>query len=152
MLVAAMLTAAVFVRSAASVWPPDDVPTLQLSRPSLAMVLLLASSAVLTIANRGGARVFHFVAVALGAGFLALHGACAAMLWNSGLTLSAGGSYATAVYGLGLVHALLAAPGWVALGTASVRRLRETSAAFWSDYWHFVTGVWCLFFLALFGL
>jgi heme/copper-type cytochrome/quinol oxidase subunit 3 len=152
MLFAALFMAYGFVRSSSAVWPPVDVPVLDIRLPLMSTLLVIASSLALIFADRLHSRPLTGLALSLGLAFLAAQTIAAVQLWKSGMTPSTGGAYGTVVYGLCAAHALHVAPGLVALLAGVVTKPRVHTRAFWSAYWHFVAAVWCLLFVALFGV
>lgn len=152
MLFAALLMAYAFVRSSSSVWPPVDVPVLDVRLPLFSTALVIGSSVALVFADRRRSPSLTALASLLGLAFLGVQTVSALQLWKSGMTPSSGGAYGTVVYGLCVAHALHVAPGLVALVARLVTTLRVSTRAFWSAYWHFVAVVWCLLFVALFGV
>lgn len=152
MLFAGLFMAYGFVRSGAAVWPPADVPLLHIQLPLLATALVVLSSAASWVAERREHRGLFAVAALLGLAFLVVQAFSARQLIEAGLTPSSGGAYGTVIYGLCVAHALHVMPGFVALAAAAIGKLSDTARAFWCVYWHFVAAVWCLLFVALFGV
>lgn len=152
MLFAGLFMAYAFVRTSTAIWPPADVPSLDVRLPLLSTGWAVASSAVLWLASRRNHSALTVTAWLLGVLFLGSQIFAARQLWRSGLTPASGGAYGTVVYGLFAAHALHLAPGLVALPVTLLKNVTPPTRQFWFAYWHFITVVWCLLFVALFEL
>jgi cytochrome c oxidase subunit 3 len=148
------------VRARAPVWPPLDQPRLPLLLPGVNTVAIAASSAALLRAlgalRSGAQRVAgRWLALAAGLGclFLALQLVVWVGLWRAGL-LPSGGPYASAFYGLTVLHALHVAVGLLALGLHAARalagRAARLSVDLWAMYWHAVGAVWLVLYVAVY--
>ncbi|MFZ5471529.1 MAG: cytochrome c oxidase subunit 3 [Myxococcota bacterium] len=165
----AMMFAALFfvyggVRARAGTWPPVDLPALPLWLPLANTLVIALSSAALQyglfsvqrakVKALGPALLW---ALLLGALFLGLQTLLWASLWAEGLTMKAGGAYASVFYGLTALHALHVLVGLAGIGRVCARAFGgEFSAArylpvrLWAMYWHFVGVVWALMFVSIF--
>ena len=153
MLFAGLFMAYAFVRSTTAIWPPADVPLLDVRLPLLSTGWAVASSAVLWFANRRRDKAaLTAMAWLFGLLFLGCQIFAARQLRRSGLTPSSGGAYGTVLYGLFAAHALHLVPGLVALPVMLLKKVAQRTRQFWFAYWHFITVVWCLLFVALFGV
>lgn len=160
----AMMFAALFysygvLRTAALVWPPLGVPRIPLGLPAVNTALVILSSLCLLDGIRqaragamDGARSRVFLAVVLGAAFLALQWMVWRSTWDEGLRPGSG-PYGSVFWGLTVVHAIHVAVGLVALARIAIRGLLPSgtlSLRLWSMYWHFVGVVWVLLFLLVY--
>ncbi len=164
MLFASLFFSYAVLRLRAETWPPLGVAPLPKLLPFLNTLVLLASSAVLALGTRRGARPGALVpalrrTLALGALFLALQLAVWVPLWRAGFRMDNTGAYGSLFYGLTVFHALHVLAGLAALlalvpGAARGRwasgaqsRVRLTAM-----FWHFVDAVWVLMFVTIYLL
>lgn len=133
---AALLFVWADVRVTAGAWPPDGEARAPLLYPSLATLLMAASSWALV-------RRRAAITVALGLAFIAVQGAGWIALWRSGLTPSSG-RYGSLLFTFGAFHALHVVVGLTGL------TLARASVGNWSRFWHFVGAVWLVLFAVLY--
>ena len=143
------------------VWPPAGVPLPSTALAGLGMLVLLASSGVVSRAVARGREDRPFAALwgaglALGALFAALQSWLWMDVWAAGVRPD-GGNYAALFYMLTWFHALHVLGGLVALlavwigalrGRVSVLHLSPAIAV--ALFWHFVDVVWVVLFLGFF--
>ncbi|MDC0712215.1 cytochrome C oxidase subunit III [Stigmatella sp. ncwal1] len=133
-------------------WPPAGMPSLPRILPALGVGLLGAAAGLLHF----GARQEHvrgYVAAALGAqvGFLAVQGFVLSTLWQGGLRLPEGGAYASAVHGLGALHAAHGVAGVMGLALRGFRRGEVRGAVkLWALYGDFLAATGVLFLVAVY--
>jgi heme/copper-type cytochrome/quinol oxidase subunit 3 len=143
-------------------WPPAGVEKPSLPIPAVMTALLLSSSGVLVIAERGFAarrrlryRVGVLLTIALGTAFLVLQGVEYADKLER--LRPSQNSYASLFYTITGLHGVHVAFGLLFLLWALLREVRNTahppkslaiSNASW--YWHFVDGVWLVIVTSLY--
>jgi heme/copper-type cytochrome/quinol oxidase subunit 3 len=136
-------------------WPLAGMPALPKILPALGVLLLGAAGALLHMGGRA-ARVTLYAVGALVAmvGSLAVQGFVLSTLWSAGLTLSEGGVYASAVYGLGALHGAHVLVGLLGLVRECVRSARgkEVGGALrlWSLYGFFLAATGLILFAAVY--
>lgn len=156
----AMLFAALFFAYGASrlraiTWPPRDMPALPLALPTIATLVLGASSAALHGAlarvRAGATRVRGVpVAAALGLGFLLLQAVVWWQMYRNGMRPAAG-AYASFFFALTVFHALHVVVGLLALAWLSLRP-RALPLRLWTIYWHMVGIIWGIMFVLVYLL
>jgi cytochrome c oxidase subunit 3 len=155
MFFAGLISAYLIVRASVrgGVWPPPNQPRLPIEETAFNTVVLLASGALLLLAERAlrttgqekKATRFLAASIATGVFFVVFQGNEWAALIAQGLTLtsSAHGSFFYMIIGTHALHAIGALIGlsW-ALWKHSKRalRVRELQAAL--VFWMFVVGIW----------
>jgi heme/copper-type cytochrome/quinol oxidase subunit 3 len=104
-------------------WPPAGLPPVPRILPVLG-VGLLAGAALLLHRGARVVRARRFVAGALAAqgGALVVQAFVLGTLWRAGLRLPEGGAYASAVHGLGALHAAHVLAGVAGLALRGFRR------------------------------
>jgi cytochrome c oxidase subunit 3/cytochrome o ubiquinol oxidase subunit 3 len=135
-------------------------PEQVLERPILASIVLLSSSATITLAVRalragstGGFAAWWGATFGLGAAFLILTGQeWWRLIYGKGLTIGTN-LFGTTYYSLVGLHASHVVVGLIALGTVLVLALRghvkqahAERTEVLSLYWHFVDAVWIVVF------
>jgi cytochrome c oxidase subunit 3 len=140
------------------------VPVLERGLPTVATMVLLASSGALQLGVRAirGARP-RALAAQLGAtlglalGFLVLQGTAWVHMVHRGMDPS-GSVYAACFFGLTCFHAVHALVGIAGLASLLPRARRGAFGAHaylpvraWATYWHFVGVVWVAFYLTVFA-
>jgi len=154
MLFAGFISAFLIVRSTAApgLWPPPDQPRLPVATTAFNTALLLASGAVLYLADRSyhrrgpaaAARLMG-LAILLGGMFVAFQGIEWARLIGQGLTLTSSqlGAFFYTIVGAHAAHALAAI---VVLAThwGAMRAGRLSPSAFGAGqlFWYFVVLMW----------
>jgi cytochrome c oxidase subunit III len=151
MFFAGLISAFTIVRSTAVVWPPVGQPRLPFEETAINTVALLASAAVLRVANRryredpwAAERPF-LVAMLLGASFVVLQGREWVALLAKGLTLTSSplGSFFYLIVG---AHGLHAIAGLAVLGYAFLRlrrgKLSDSGFLAVQIFWYFVVALW----------
>jgi heme/copper-type cytochrome/quinol oxidase subunit 3 len=104
-------------------WPPAGPPPLPRILPVLGVGLLAGAAGLLHLgARRAHGRAYVAAALAALGGALAVQGFVLLTLWRAGLRLPEGGAYASAVHGLGALHAAHVVPGAVGLALRGFRR------------------------------
>lgn len=122
MFFAALVFAVGFLRLRES-WPPAGLPPLPRILPVLGIVLLAGAALLLHQgARHAPARGYVVGALVAQVGFLAVQGFVLSTLWRAGLRLPEGGAYASAVHGLGALHAAHVLPGVAGLALWGLRR------------------------------
>jgi heme/copper-type cytochrome/quinol oxidase subunit 3 len=161
-LFACLVSSYFYLALANPTWPPAGVEKPSLPIPAVMTALLLSSSGVLAIAERGFAagrrlryRIGVLVTVALGVAFLVLQGVeYADKLQRLGPSQN---SYASLFFTITGLHGAHVAFGLLFLLWALLRETRNTarppkslaiSNASW--YWHFVDGVWLVIVTSLY--
>ena len=151
MLFSGFVSAFTIMRGSAVIWPPPGQPRLPAAETAFNTLLLLASGAVLWLAQRRfrrspeSARVPLLVSILLGAGFVVLQGREWVSMLAQGLTLSSSalGSFFYLIVGFHALHAVVALGFliwmWVRLRRGS---LPPTTLAAAEIFWYFVVGVW----------
>jgi heme/copper-type cytochrome/quinol oxidase subunit 3 len=155
---AALLLAYGIVRVQAPAWPPPaELPLPALWGWRLAATLAaLAGSVALGAASRGvfsRARALQAAALA-GVAFLALQFGCLRALTRAGV-LPSSGIVASVVFALTSFHALHALVALLVLAPALIRATRghdldEGRLGALTSFWHLVTVVWMIIFVAVF--
>lgn len=159
MLFAGMISAFAIAKAGAPVWPPPGQPRLPIEATAVNTLILLASGAVLYLAqrrfsvDRESARRPFFLAFALGSFFVLLQGFEWARLLAQGLTLQSSslGSFFYLIVG---VHALHAVAALLLLGLTGRRMLsgwlHPSQLATSAVLWYFVVGVWPIVYLVVY--
>ena len=142
------------LRLKAAHWPPAGVPPLPLLVPGVASVILLLSSVSLWVASQKKSLTSLVSAILLGVLFLGLQCSTWLQLWARGLQLDSG-AYGGVFYLMTSFHALHVVGGLLALlwllpavirrGVHEVPGLKPVGL-----FWHFMTAVWWLMFLAVY--
>ena len=165
MMFGALLATYLLLRSgqpAGTAWRPPGLPSVERALPTLATVVLLSSSATLSlgVAAIRGARPraltgYLVVTLALALGFLALQTTTWLHMMRRGLSPT-GSLYATCFFGLTMFHALHVGVGIVGIAALVPRAHRgafsahaHTAVRNWAVYWHFVDVAWIAFFAAV---
>jgi heme/copper-type cytochrome/quinol oxidase subunit 3 len=136
-------------------WPLVGMPSLPKILPAVAVLLLGMAGALLHVGGRG-ARVLLYGVGALGAlgASLAVQGFVMSTLWSAGLKLPQGGAYASAVYGLGGLHAAHVVVGLLGLVRELVRGARGAQVRgalrLWALYGHFLAVTGLILFAAVY--
>ena len=136
-------------------WPLAGMPPLPKVLPAVGVLLLGAAGGLLHRGGRG-ASVVPWVVGALAAmvASLAVQGFVMSMLWSAGLTLPKGGAYASAVYGLGGLHAAHVVVGLLGLVRELVRGVRGAevrgAVRLWGLYGFFLTATGLVLFAAVY--
>lgn len=163
MLFAALFFAYAMLRGRSAQWPPADMAPLPLVLPAVNTAVLAASSVALQLAlvsaRRGRVSAVApavYMALVLGAVFLALQFVVWIGLWRAGLRPD-GGPYPSVFYALTVFHGLHVLGGLCGLSWLAVRARanaygpgRHVGLRLWTGYWHFVGAVWLLLFVTLF--
>jgi cytochrome c oxidase subunit III len=159
MLFTGLISAFTIIRATAPIWPPRGQPRLPLEETAINTAALLASGALLYLAqrrfkwDRSSARGPLLLALILGAFFVTFQGAEWVRLIGQGLTLtsSALGSFFYLIVGLHALHAIVAlgllAAAWVRLqrGWLTANQIATTAV-----FWYFVVGVWPVLYLRVY--
>lgn len=133
-------------------WPPAGMPPLPRILPALGVVLLVTAAGLLHFGGRQE-HVRRYVASALGAqmGFLVVQGFVLITLWQGGIRLPEGGVYASAVHGLGALHA---AHGGIGVMGLALRGFRSGDVRgevrLWALYGDFLAATGVLFLVAVY--
>ncbi len=136
-------------------WPLAGMPVLPRILPAVGMLLLGAAGALLHVGGRAARGTLYGVG-ALGAmvGSLAVQGFVLSTLWSEGLTLPRGGTYASAVYGLGALHGAHVLVGVLGLVRELVRGVRGTEVRgalrLWALYGLFLVVTGLILFAAVY--
>jgi len=151
MLFSGFISAFTIMRGSAVLWPPPGQPRLPVTETAFNTALLLASGAVLFVANRrfrrspASAYPLLLVSIALGAGFVLLQGREWVQLLAQGLTMksSALGSFFYLIVGFHALHAVIAL-GVLIWASRRLARgaLPSSTLAAAEIFWYFVVGVW----------
>jgi len=153
------------LRGRESIWPPAGMPELPLALPLFNTLVLIASSVTLEQgirAFRGGSLIRYrqklLLAVVCGMIFLGLQLA----LWRSVSTIGVlvgSGTLGSVFYTMTGFHAVHVVGGLIALITLVSRAWRGVTpdagllrARLIAIFWHFLTVVWVMIFLAIFIL
>jgi heme/copper-type cytochrome/quinol oxidase subunit 3 len=151
MMFAGLMSAFSIVKAGALGWPPPGQPRLPVEATAFNTAALLASAAFLFVANSRYARNRDlakrplFIAMGLGAFFVAFQGYEWISLIRQGLTLTSSnhGSFFYLIVGM---HGLHAMAGLATLGVAALKlsrgRLAPSSFAASQVFWYFVVGLW----------
>ena len=161
MFFAALISAHTIARASAmgGMWPPPGQPRLPAGRTAINTAALLASGAMLWLANRYLARAPKTAqrcleaAILLGAAFVSLQGVEWVRLIRQGLTLtsSSHGSFFYLIVGTHALHAVvaIAALGWVYLRLRA-GRLRTDVFTATQVFWYFVVALWPIIYLRVY--
>ena len=161
MFFAALISAHTIARASAmgGIWPPPGQPRLPVGRTAINTAALLASGALLWLANRYLPRARktaeHYLeaAILLGAAFVSLQGVEWVRLIREGLTLtsSSHGSFFYLIVG---THALHAVAAIIALGLVYIqlRRGRMKPEVFTATqvFWYFVVLLWPIIYVRVY--
>ena len=159
MMFAGLMSAFSIVKAGALGWPPPGQPRLPVEATAFNTAALLASAGFLFVANRiyarnrDAARRPLFIAMALGAFFVAFQGYEWVSLIRQGLTLTSSnhGSFFYLIVGM---HGLHAIGGLLVLGRAALRlskrRLAPSSFAAAQVFWFFVVGLWPVLYFVVY--
>ncbi len=162
MLFAGFISAFTIVRNSMppGSWPPADQPRLSFAHTALNTLALLASGALVFIAQRAfgkkgaeAARLPLTLGLLLGALFVGLQGVEWTGLLSQGLTLQSSqvGSFFYLIIGCHALHAVLAlgflAVCWNGLRTGTLKRSRLAAAHL---FWAFVVLVWPVLWLVVY--
>lgn len=160
MLFAGLISGFMIVKTQAiGAWPPPGQPRLPIEETAINTLALLASGALLFIANRAfrsepaRARDPLRWSILLGAFFVIFQGAEWVALLREGLTLTSSthGSFFYLIVGM---HALHAVAGLTVLGWAwwALQRARLAASAFHGAqiFWYFVVGLWPILYLRVY--
>jgi heme/copper-type cytochrome/quinol oxidase subunit 3 len=151
MMFAGLMSAFSIVKAGALGWPPPGQPRLPIEATAFNTAVLLASGIFLYVANRVYASDRKlakrplFIAMGLGAFFVAFQGYEWISLIRQGLTLTSSnhGSFFYLIVGM---HGLHAIAGLTVLGRAGLRLSRGVLApsSFFAAqvFWYFVVGLW----------
>jgi len=151
MMFAGLMSAFSIVKAGALGWPPPGQPRLPIEATAFNTAVLLASGIFLYAANRVYASDRNlakrplFIAMGLGAFFVAFQGYEWISLIRQGLTLTSSnhGSFFYLIVGM---HGLHAIAGLTVLGRAGLRLSRGLLApsSFFAAqvFWYFVVGLW----------
>jgi cytochrome c oxidase subunit 3 len=151
MLFAGLISAFTILRAAALVWPPPGQPRLPVASTAFNTALLLASGALLAIAqrvfrrDRARTRRPFWLAALLGAGFVAFQGVEWFRLIRQGLTLTSStlGSFFYLIVGMHALHAIAALALLVYTGVRLQRGwLAQSQLATAAVFWYFVVILW----------
>jgi cytochrome c oxidase subunit 3 len=165
MMFAGLFFAYALMRLEARSWPPPDELTLPLALPAVNTVVLLASSATLSLGLRAvrsarpiALRRYLLATLALGALFLALQLVVWRGTWLAGLRPNSS-TYGSVFYALSGFHALHVLAGLVGITLLLPRAFagkftvaQHTAVRMWGMFWHFVDGIWVLMFLTVYVL
>ena len=161
MFFAALMSAHTIARASAvgGVWPPPGQPRLPVGRTAINTAALLASGALLWLANRllerapRTAQRYLEAAILLGVAFVSLQGIEWIRLIREGLTLtsSSQGSFSYLIVGTHALHALaaIAALGWVYLRSRRGTLRPEVFTAI-QVFWYFVVLLWPVIYLRVY--
>ena len=163
MMFGALLVAYLLLRGDATRWPPAGAPPLDCRLPLTATAVLVVSSVTLQLglgsirkARQLAFRNWLVVTLALALGFIGVQIASFSRMLRRGLDPTSG-VYAGGFFGLTGFHALHVLVGIVGLCTLVPRAVSgafssrsHTAVHSWTVYWHFVSVVWCVFFVAVF--
>ncbi len=164
MMFAGLFFALGVVRWRSPMWPPEEVGPLPVRWAVGNTVLLVGASLGLELALRavrrgrlGPMRGALVAALLLGVGFLVSQVLLFLRMADAGVRWDAG-AFGGAVYGLCGFHALHAAVGLGGLAAVLVAAVRgaiqpgrHLKLRLWTQYWHFVGGVWLILFPAIFA-
>jgi len=151
MMFAGLMSAFSIVKAGALGWPPPGQPRLPVEATALNTAVLLASAVFLFVANSRYARNPDlakrplFIAMGLGAFFVAFQGYEWISLIRQGLTLTSSnhGSFFYLIVGM---HGLHAMAGLATLGVVALKlsrgRLAPSSFVASQVFWYFVVGLW----------
>ena len=151
MMFAGLMSAFSIVKAGALGWPPPGQPRLPVEATAFNTAALLASAVFLFVANSRYARNPDlakrplFIAMGLGAFFVAFQGYEWISLIRQGLTLTSSnhGSFFYLIVGM---HGLHAMAGLATLGVAALKlsrgRLAPSSFVASQVFWYFVVGLW----------
>jgi cytochrome c oxidase subunit III len=151
MLFAGLISGFTILRAAALVWPPPGQPRLPVASTAFNTAMLLASGALLVVAqrvfrrDRARARRPLLLSVLLGAGFVALQGVEWFRLIRQGLTLTSStlGSFFYLIVGMHALHAIAALALLVYTGVRLQRGwLAQSQLATAAVFWYFVVILW----------
>ena len=149
------------VRLAAPTWPPPGVPKLPVLVPTLATLVLAASSVTaqraltsIRTAKRDQMRTWLGATIFLGALFLGIQYTIWSSVHDGGLTMDSG-TYGSVFFTLTYFHAVHVAAGVLALVVLLVRASRYTvhqhgAVRHCTRFWHFVGLVWLATFVTVF--
>ncbi len=159
MMFGSLFFAYAILRLKAGEWPPDGVEPLPRALPLVNTLVLLASSALLSMRARSGRLLDGLkAALLLGSLFLVLQLAVWVPLWRTGFTI-ASGVYGSIFYALTVFHALHVLAGLVALlalvpGTRAGRFVSPAAPRVGASllFWHFVDAVWVVMFVTVYLL
>ena len=159
MLFAGLISAFTILRSTAVVWPPPGQPRLPVESTAFNTALLLASGALLVVAQRAfqreraRARRPLLAALLLGAGFVALQGVEWVRLIRQGLTLTSStlGSFFYLIVGMHALHAV-AALGLLGYTWVRLQRgwLAQSQFATAEVFWYFVVVLWPILYVVVY--
>jgi len=151
MMFAGLMSAFSIVKAGALGWPPPGQPRLPVEATAFNTAALLASAVFLFVANSRYARNPDlakrplFIAMGLGAFFVAFQGYEWISLIRQGLTLTSSnhGSFFYLIVGM---HGLHAMAGLATLGVVALKlsrgRLAPSSFVASQVFWYFVVGLW----------
>jgi cytochrome c oxidase subunit 3 len=159
MLFSGFISAFTITRAAYNTWPPIGQPRLPASATALNTLALLASGALLVVANRAyltkpeRSRRWLLGSMLLGLFFVLFQGVEWVQLLRQGLTLTSSnhGAFFYMIVGLHALHAVVAILAlvrvYVLLGRGTLERSTFLAT---SIFWYFVVGVWPLVYLRVY--
>lgn len=160
---AALFILYAWLRSGLESWPPPGEPALPLLLPTLNTVVVVASSAVIHLAVLALKRAqpqryarLVLVTANLGAMFLVLQVLLLRQAISMGIEVGTT-TYAGLLYTLAGVHAAHMVVGVAAVVALAILGFRAptrpsglTRIRMWASFWHFLSAVWLVMFVALF--
>jgi heme/copper-type cytochrome/quinol oxidase subunit 3 len=159
MLFSGFISAFTITRAAYNTWPPIGQPRLPVSATALNSLALLASGALLIVANRVFARkpanTARWLAgsLVLGLVFVAFQGFEWVQLIGEGLTLTSSnhGAFFYLIVGLHAAHAVVAILALSRVYWLLVRgQLQSSTLLATSIFWYFVVGLWPVLYLRVY--